>query len=169
MRGQSHSFTTIPSLSHNAQGSFAKTCNKQTAITKNRATTIIEIAALKRSSPNNRLRKLPLCSCNDHMWDQYALLVNVAPKPYYLFRYSYFFIFLFFYFFIFCYFFTSAKIFMFLSSEQYVNLSPQTLKIVAYISIEEDQQLIKQPTELYACDQIRNEKETLINSLFFLI
>ena len=57
---------------------------------------------------------------------------------------------------------------MFLSSEQYVNLSPQTLKIVAYISIEEDQQLKKQPTELYACDQIRNEKETLINRLFFL-
>ena len=58
---------------------------------------------------------------------------------------------------------------MFLISEQYVNLSPQTLKIVAYISIEKDQQLIKRPTELYACDQIRNEKETLINSLFFLI
>ena len=58
---------------------------------------------------------------------------------------------------------------MFLSSEQYVNLSPQTLKIVAYKSIEEDQQLIKRLTELYACDQIRNEKETLLNSLFFLI
>ena len=164
MRGQSYSFTTIPSLSHYAQGSFAKTCNKQTAITKNRATTIIEIAALKRSSPNNRLRKLPLCSCNDHMWDQYALLVNVAPKPYYLFRYSYFFIFLFFVIFLL----QQKSLCFYLLNSMWTYL-PQTSKIVACISFKEDQQLIKRPTELYACDQIRNEKETLINSLFFLI
>ena len=133
MRGQSYSFTTIPSLSHYAQGSFAKTCNKQTAITKNRATTIIEIAALKRSSPNNRLRKLPLCSCNDHMWDQYALLVNVAPKPYYLFRYSYFFIFLFFYFLLFFYFSKNLYVFIFWTVCEPISPKHQRLLLVYHL------------------------------------